>query len=41
MYPKMELVEKTKGGEKKERKIANNNEVHYICVGMRHKEIHC
>jgi hypothetical protein len=24
--------------EKKEGKIANNNEIHHICVGMRHNE---
>jgi hypothetical protein len=27
-----------KGGGKELKKIANNNEVHHICVGARHKE---
>jgi hypothetical protein len=31
------LVEETKEG-KKERKIVNNNEIHHISVGTRHKE---
>jgi hypothetical protein len=31
------LVEKTKGGGK-ERKKVNNNEIHHICMGTRHKE---
>jgi hypothetical protein len=30
------LVETKRGG--KERKIASNNEVHYICIGTRHTE---
>jgi hypothetical protein len=29
-----------RGEEKKERKIANNNEIHHICVRIRHKETH-
>jgi hypothetical protein len=40
MYPKAGLVEETKGGRKEGRTIVNNNEVHYICVGSRHKETH-
>jgi hypothetical protein len=38
MYPKVGLVEETKGGGKEE-KIVENNEIHHICVGTRHKEI--
>jgi hypothetical protein len=34
MYPKVGLVEETKGGGK----IANNNEIDHICVGIRQKE---
>jgi hypothetical protein len=37
MYPKVGLVEETKG-RGKEGKIANNNKIHYICIGIRHKE---
>jgi hypothetical protein len=32
------LVERTREEEKRERRIANNNEIHHICVGTRHKE---
>jgi hypothetical protein len=32
------LVEETKGGGKKERKIVNINEEHHICIGIKHKE---
>jgi hypothetical protein len=39
MYPKVGLVEETKGGGKEENK-ANNNEVHHICVGIKHKGTH-
>jgi hypothetical protein len=35
---KVVLVEETKGGENKERKIENYKEIHHICVGTRHKE---
>jgi hypothetical protein len=38
MYPNVRLVEEVKRGGKKERKTVNNNEVHHICVGTRHKE---
>jgi hypothetical protein len=38
MYPKVRLIEETKGGGK-DRKIANNNnKICHICVGTRHKE---
>jgi hypothetical protein len=37
MYPKMGLVEETKGGGKEGKKDTNNNEIHHICVGTRHK----
>jgi hypothetical protein len=37
MYPKVGLVEETKGGGK-EGKIVNNNEIHHICLGTRHNE---
>jgi hypothetical protein len=37
MYSNVGLVEETKGGRKKERKIMNNNEVPNF-VGTRHKE---
>jgi hypothetical protein len=40
MYPKVGLVEETKEGGKKERKIVKNNETHHICVGPRHNETH-
>jgi hypothetical protein len=33
MYPKVELVEETKGGRKEEKKVVNNKEIHHICVG--------
>jgi hypothetical protein len=36
MYPKVGLVEKTKGGGKEGKKV-NNNEIHHICIGKRHK----
>jgi hypothetical protein len=39
MYPKVLLVEETKGGGK-EGKIVNNNEIYHICVGTRHNETH-
>jgi hypothetical protein len=39
MYPKVGLIVETKGGGK-EIKIVNNNEIHHICVGTRHKETH-
>jgi hypothetical protein len=32
-------VETKGGGKEGERKIVNNNEIHHICVGKRHKEI--
>jgi hypothetical protein len=34
------LVEETKSGRNKGRKIVNNNEIHHICVGIKHKETH-
>jgi hypothetical protein len=37
--PKSGTVEETKGGGKKG-KIVNDNEMHHICVGTRHKETH-
>jgi hypothetical protein len=40
MHSKAGLVEETKGGVKKERKVATNNEVHHICVETRHSETH-
>jgi hypothetical protein len=40
MYPKVELVEETKGGKKKKRKIVNNNEMYHIYVGTRHSKAH-
>jgi hypothetical protein len=40
MYPKMGLVEETMRGGKKERMIANNNEIYHICVGIRQNETH-
>jgi hypothetical protein len=41
MFPKVELLEETKG-ERKEGKndTVNNNEIHHNCVGTRHKEAH-
>jgi hypothetical protein len=39
MFPKMGILEETKGGGK-ERKIVNNNKTHHICVQTRHKEAH-
>jgi hypothetical protein len=38
MYTNVGALEKTKGGRREDRKIENNNEVHYICVGTRHKD---
>jgi hypothetical protein len=38
MYPKVGLVEKTKGIKKKERQIVNSNEINHIYVGTRHTE---
>jgi hypothetical protein len=40
MYPKVVLEGKNKGKGTEERKIANNNDTHNICVGTRHKETH-
>jgi hypothetical protein len=37
MYPKVSLVKETKKGGKKEIKITNTYEVHYICVLCRNK----
>jgi hypothetical protein len=40
MYPKVGLVEETRGGGK-EGKTANNNEIHHLCeVGTRHNKAH-
>jgi hypothetical protein len=39
MYPKVGLLEETKGGGKEEKNDRmNNNEIHHTCVGTRHKE---
>jgi hypothetical protein len=33
MYPRMGLVEETKGGGQEGSDIENNNEIYHICVG--------
>jgi hypothetical protein len=38
IYQKVGPVEETR--EKKERKIVNNKEMHYICVGTRYNKTH-
>jgi hypothetical protein len=40
MYPKVGVVEKANRGKNKERKIVNNIEIHYLCIGIRHNETH-
>jgi hypothetical protein len=38
MFPKVGLLEETKGGGKEEWWRVNNNEIHHIYVGTRHNE---
>jgi hypothetical protein len=39
MFPKVGLLEETKGGGKEEENNrVNNTEIHHSCVGTRHKE---
>jgi hypothetical protein len=41
MFPKVELLEETKGGGKEEKNDKlNYSEIHHICVGTRHKKTH-
>jgi hypothetical protein len=41
MFPKVGLLEETKGGGKEEENNrVNNTEIHHSCVGTRHKETH-
>jgi hypothetical protein len=39
MYPKVGLVEETKGG-RKEGNAVNNNVIDHICVGIRQNKTH-
>jgi hypothetical protein len=38
MYPKVRLVEKTKGGGKEGKKIENSNAIYHIYGGTRHRK---
>jgi hypothetical protein len=41
MFLKLGLLEETKGGKKEEKNDKRvNNEIHHICVGIRHNETH-
>jgi hypothetical protein len=37
MYSKVVLLKESKGGEEEGKKYGDNNEIHHICVGTRHK----
>jgi hypothetical protein len=40
IYPKVGLLEKTKGRGKDGKKDSERNEICHICIGTRHKETH-
>jgi hypothetical protein len=38
IFPKVGLLEETKGGRKEGSNVRKNDEIHHICVRTRHKE---
>jgi hypothetical protein len=38
MFPKVGLLQETKGGGKEKWQRINNNKINHICVGTRHKK---